>query len=92
MTNTNINIDTNTRIREVDFALSRMFYMFGQLEASDVLSDSIEDLDQIEEICVKIADDWSNKVDIQSHEEEGYPTAYAERVLLENYGRGKKLK
>jgi hypothetical protein len=71
----------------IDFALTRTFYIYGHLEAQDLLDESIDDLDQIEEICVEIATNWKNFVDIRNEEEKGYPTAYAERVLLEKYGR-----
>jgi hypothetical protein len=77
----------NKPLTEIDFALTRTFYIYGHLEAQNMLDESIDDLDQIEEICVQIATDWKNHVDIRDEEEEGYPTAYAERVLLEKYGR-----
>lgn len=72
---------------DIDFALTRVFYMYGVLEGQGLLSENIDDLDEIERICVEIADDWRNFKDIKNNEEEGYPSAYAERVLLEKYGR-----
>lgn len=67
------------------FALSRTLYMYGFLEGQGLLKQA-RDLDEIEQICIQVANDWKNRVDIQSEEEEGYPSAYASRVLLEKHG------
>jgi hypothetical protein len=80
----------DNEVSTVDFPLTRTFYMYGHLEAQGLLDKSIDDLDQVEAICVEIAKNWENGVDVQNFEEEGYPTAYAERVLLERYGRNKE--
>ncbi|AYP68174.1 hypothetical protein PQE75_gp042 [Bacillus phage vB_BcoS-136] len=74
-------------MRKVDFALTRAFYIYGVLEAEGLLDENINSLEKIEAICINVADDWENRIDIRSVEEEGYPTAYVQRVLLEKYGR-----
>jgi hypothetical protein len=86
----NFNFVSSTHTETVDDAFPRVFYIFGHLQAQKLLREDIDDLDDIEKICLQVTNDWKNNVDIQSHEEEGYPTVYAERILLEKYGRDSK--
>jgi len=71
---------------EISFRNTRVFYMFGLLHSQSLITLMDDSLESIQAICLEIADNWSKLIDIKDFEEEGYPTAYAERVLLEKYG------
>jgi len=70
----------------VDFALSRVFYVYGHLEGKGLLDDNIDDLEAITQICVNVANEWEEGRDIRNENEEGHPVPYAERVLLRRHG------
>ncbi|PGK51743.1 hypothetical protein CN918_28545 [Priestia megaterium] len=71
---------------KISFQNTRVFYIFGLLQSKKVISVADDSMESIQTICLEIADNWSKSIDIRNSEEEGYPTAYAERVLLEKYG------
>ena len=47
------------------------------------------DYEDIESLCSEIVSDWENFYDIRNVEEEGHIIPYAERVLIERYGKKK---
>ncbi|MFJ8528696.1 hypothetical protein [Bacillus sp. NPDC094106] len=67
-------------------AVSKVAYIWGLFE-SQLAEKYTEDLDVGYRYWIEIAVDWANQVDIQSHEELGYVSRYAERVILEKYGK-----
>lgn len=78
-TTTNLNIESIARLCEVA-------YICGNTNSP--LKEQYQDLDlegMFEEIYQPIFDDWQNKIDIRGDEEEGYISAYAQRVLEEKY-------
>ncbi|USL89395.1 hypothetical protein vBBceHLY2_00119 [Bacillus phage vB_BceH_LY2] len=67
--------------------IAKVAYVWGCLESEGLLNDRYDDL---EEICIfweEVASDWEHVRDCKTFEEEGYITAYAERVLIEKYGK-----
>ena len=70
--------------REDIAKLCEIAVIFGQLlERGEVKP--FDCLDEAYDHFNTIYRDWCNHVDIQSDEEEGYITAYANRVILEKY-------
>lgn len=65
----------------------KVAYMFGIMQ--DSLNEEVDNLDweDIASECEAIAIDWINFVDIQDYEEEGYVMKYAERKLIEKFGK-----
>jgi hypothetical protein len=61
--------------------------IYGQLYEMGVVK-GFEDLEEAHEQFSKIYEDWSNFVDIKNNEEEGYISAYAQRVLTEKFKIG----
>jgi len=73
---------------KVDFAIAMQHYnhiivahIMGELQRDGNCTISIINYDDcVQKVCT-VVDNWADMVDIQSHEEEGYISAYARRIL-----------
>lgn len=72
--------------------VARIAYMYGYLEGRDAFDRTLfiqfnDDLDEVQKLWEKIADDWHNYVDIKDISEEAFVCSYASRKLLEQFGK-----
>jgi hypothetical protein len=74
------------RDRMFNEASAKVAYMLGILEGENLI-EPFDNWDEVALVCHNIAMDWSDHVDIQDEEEEGYIMRYAERILSEKYPR-----
>lgn len=70
--------------------LTEIAYIFGSLVERGKVENLGKDIEGMLEIYNKILDEWSNGINNQiflNNEEEGYISSYAQRRILELYGR-----
>ncbi len=74
--------------------IAKVAYVFGNLEGRGLLDPhemNFGDIDELYAFFESVYLDWKDYKDIRTEGEEGYILEYAERVLLEKFGRKEKV-